>query len=283
MYSDLGFFGRKKGGCSDADMQPFVEAIAERDRIIEQYATENKSLQSGWQKEQAERAREKSGFQQALTHSASETRGLQRREALRDRPAVMHYGYTRKADTGLGSLGMFFTPSGAEQYIQTHLQSVYKNSVTLRDQLHAVGALIAAAKQKNPAKLPALERLREEIKASFVSQLALEQKLSPFAAHFGINTGLGALPIVLAGSAIIVAGLIYTQTQKIKTQQQTLDLLSKGLITSEQAQSLMAQSNFLPTAGEILGPLKGIGLYVLLGVGLYFGAQAMMAKKMLGR
>lgn len=155
----------------------------------------------------------------------------------------------------------FPTIDSAENYIKGMLQSFFDNSRVLRDRLMLIGKLMQTAKARNdqPA-LGKLITLQQQTKDAFNEQLRLEQQLTPFAQHFGVNVTLGALPLVLGLAAIALAGAMYVQFEKVRTQGKALELVSQGLLTPSEAAKI--------TDSSLIGFGGGFGLAMPIVIGL---------------
>lgn len=159
----------------------------------------------------------------------------------------------------------------AAQYVKERLQTFYDQSRVLKDRLLTIGRLMQEARKRNDqGALGQLIILQQQTKDTFIEQLALEQKLSPFASYFGISTALGALPIVLGVAAISVATALYLHLGKIKNQEKALDLIAKGFLTPAEAEKILAPSFFGGLGGAFMMPLILIGGAALLFFGGFF-------------
>lgn len=165
----------------------------------------------------------------------------------------------------------FPTIDSAENYIKGMLQSFFDNSKVLRDRLMLIGKLMQTAKARNdqPA-LGKLITLQQQTKDAFNEQLRLEQQLTPFAQHFGVNVTLGALPLVLGLAAIALAGAMYVQFEKVRTQGKALELVSQGLLTPSEAAKITDSSliGFGGGVGLAL-PLVAAGAFLLFWMGAF--------------
>lgn len=158
---------------------------------------------------------------------------------------------------------MDFTVATAENYIRGQIQNFFDNSKVLRDRLMTIGKLTQAAKSKNDQDaLGKLIVLQSQTKDAFNEQLRLEQQLMPFAQYFGVNVTLGALPLVLGLAAVALAGAMYLQFEKVKTQGKALDMVSQGLLTPAEAAKI--------TDSTLIGVGGGIGLALPVVAGLGF-------------
>lgn len=158
---------------------------------------------------------------------------------------------------------MDFTVATAENYIRGQIQNFFDNSKVLRDRLMTIGKLMQAAKAKNNQDaLGKLIVLQAQTKDAFNEQLRLEQQLMPFAQYFGVNVTLGALPLVLGLAAVALAGAMYLQFEKVKTQGKALDMVSQGLLTPAEAAKI--------TDSTLIGVGGGIGLALPVVAGLGF-------------
>lgn len=158
---------------------------------------------------------------------------------------------------------MDFTVATAENYIRGQIQNFFDNSKVLRDRLMTIGKLMQAAKSKNDQDaLGKLIVLQSQTKDTFNEQLRLEQQLMPFAQYFGVNVTLGALPLVLGLAAVALAGAMYLQFEKVKTQGKALDMVSQGLLTPAEAAKI--------TDSTLIGVGGGIGIALPIVAGLGF-------------
>ena len=155
----------------------------------------------------------------------------------------------------------FPTVDSAENYIKGKVQAFFDNSKVLRDRLMLIGKLMQTAKARNdqPA-LGQLITLQQQTKDAFNEQLRLEQQLMPFAQHFGVNVTLGALPLVMGLAAVALAGAMYLQFEKIRTQGKALEMVSQGLLTPSEAAKI--------TDSSLIGFSGGFGLAMPIAIGL---------------
>jgi hypothetical protein len=156
-------------------------------------------------------------------------------------------------------------------FIRQKLRDFYAQKSFLLDQQQRLRVVKEAAqKQKKP--LAPILALEAEVQGSLNRHGYLETALAPFSNWLEVPTGqLGAaLPLLLAGVAIPIAGLLYLHFQKVRTHQQALNMIEKGILTPEQAAALAAKPLFeLGTFG--VTPLL---LIALLGGGLLlFGGR----------
>lgn len=161
--------------------------------------------------------------------------------------------------------------ASAEQFLKEKLQTFYGQSRVLRDRLLTIGQLMQEARKRNDQ--PALGQLiilQFQTKETFTEQLALEQRLAPFASYFGINTGLGLLPLVLGVAAVSVATALYLHFEKMKNQAKALDLIAKGFLTPAEAEKILAPSFFGGLGGAFTMPLVLIGGALLIFFGGFF-------------
>lgn len=174
----------------------------------------------------------------------------------------------------------FFSVESAERFIKGKVRDVYRQGPILKNQLIEAGQIIAKLKKRPPASVQTSLRkalkVREDIKATLLAQNELEAEVYPFARFFGVDKsladypedfrgpGLGALPILLAGTAIAVAGMIYNQFRRIANQRRMLDLVGKGVLTAEEAKGLREPGFF---AG-LTGALGGAQTFLIVGIGL---------------
>ena len=158
---------------------------------------------------------------------------------------------------------MNFSVASAENYIRGQIQNFFDNSKVLRDRLMTIGKLLQTAKAKNDQEaLGKLVVLQSQTKEAFNEQLRLESQLMPFAQHFGVNVTLGALPLVLGLAAVALAGAMYLQFEKVRTQGKALDMVSQGLLTPAEAAKI--------TDSTLIGVGGGIGIALPIVAGLGF-------------
>jgi hypothetical protein len=139
----------------------------------------------------------------------------------------------------------FFSPSAAMDYIRQKLRDFTAQKSFLLDQQQRLRAALIRAEKAGKSVAPILA-LQGEVQTSLNRHGYLETALAPIAKWLDVPTGqLGvAIPLLLAGVAIPVAGLLYLHFQKVRTHQQALDMIEKGLLTPEQAATLAAKPLF---------------------------------------
>ena len=139
----------------------------------------------------------------------------------------------------------FFSPSAAMDFIRQKLRDFYAQKSFLLDQQQRLRAALVRAEKAGKSVAPILA-LQAEVQSSLNRHGYLETALAPFAKWLDVPTGqLGvAIPLVLAGLAIPIAGLLYLHFQKVRTHQQALNLIERGLLTPEQAATLAAKPLF---------------------------------------
>ena len=139
----------------------------------------------------------------------------------------------------------FFSPSAAMDFIRQKLRDFYAQKSFLLDQQQRLRAALVRAEKAGKSVAPILA-LQAEVQSSLNRHGYLETALAPFAKWLDVPTGqLGvAIPLVLAGLAIPIAGLLYLHFQKVRTHQQALNMIEKGLLTPEQAATLAAKPLF---------------------------------------
>ena len=166
----------------------------------------------------------------------------------------------------------FFSPSAAMDFIRLKLRDFYAQKSFLLDQQQRLRAAVVRAEKAGKSVAPIL-MLQAEVQSSLNRHGYLERALAPFAKWLEVPTGqvgeLGLLPLVLAGVAIPVAALLYLHFQKVRTHQQMLDMIEKGLLTPEQAAALAAKPLF---------KLGDFGVTPLLLVALAGGLFLMMRR-----
>lgn len=158
----------------------------------------------------------------------------------------------------------FFSPSAAVDFIRQKLRDFYAQRPLLLAQQQQIGVLKTAAQKQRKPVGPILA-LEAEVQNSLTRHGRLEMALNPFAKWLSVPTGqLGiAVPLILAAAAIPAAGLLYLHFQKVRSHQQALDLISRGLLTPGEAATLAAQPVF---------KLGDFGFTPLLLGGLLLGA-----------
>jgi hypothetical protein len=165
---------------------------------------------------------------------------------------------------------MFLSIDSAIDYLRSKLQDFYNQSRVLRDRLITIGLLLQKARDKgDQVSIGKLIVLQSQTKDLFNDQLALEQKLMPFAQYFGIKTDLAAVPLALAGLAIAAATALYLHYQKLQNQKQALDLVAKGLLSPTEAKQIIEAGSILG-AGGLTGLTQNIGLIMVLAIGGLF-------------
>ncbi len=139
----------------------------------------------------------------------------------------------------------FLNPSAAVDYIRQKLRDFYAQKSFLLDQQQRLKAALLRAEKQGKSVAPVLA-LQAEVQGSLNRHGYLETALAPFARWLEVPTGqLGvAIPLLLAGVAIPVAGLLYLHFQKVRTHQQALDLIEKGLLSPAEAAALATQPLF---------------------------------------
>lgn len=139
----------------------------------------------------------------------------------------------------------FLSPSAAVDFIRQKLRDFYAQKSLLLDQQQRLRVVKEAAQKQRKPLTPILA-LEAEVQGSLRRHGYLETALGPFAKWLDVPTGqLGvAIPLLLVGVAIPVAGLLYLHFQKVRTQQQALALIEKGILTPEQAAALAAKPLF---------------------------------------
>ena len=164
----------------------------------------------------------------------------------------------------------FFSPSAAMDFIRQKLRDFYAQKSFLLDQQQRLRAALVRAEKAGKSVAPILA-LQAEVQSSLNRHGYLETALAPFAKWLDVPTGqLGvAIPLVLAGLAIPIAGLLYLHFQKVRTHQQALNMIEKGLLTPEQAATLAAKPLF---------ELGTFGVTPLLLVAIAGGLFLMMRK-----
>lgn len=169
----------------------------------------------------------------------------------------------------------FPSVNSALDYVKSKLQDFYNQTWVLRDRLRAIAALkLEAQKRNDQATLGKLILATEQTKQLMNEQLALEQKLKPFADYFGVNYGslqLGfvPIPVYLTVGAVAIASMMYLHFQKLQNQATALDLIAKGMLPADQAESILNPSVF---------SFSGIGS-TMLPVALIVGAAFFIMRR----
>lgn len=159
--------------------------------------------------------------------------------------------------------------SAAVDYLQTQLQAFYNQSGVLAGRLTMIHRLMESAKKAgNQQALGQLIVMRSGVNALILEQVALENKLQPYADYFGVRSWrpstLGALPLILAGGAIAAASLIYLHYEKVKNQGKALELVAKGLLPASQVESILNPGLFSGGLGQVSSILMvAVGGYAL--------------------
>jgi len=164
---------------------------------------------------------------------------------------------------------IFPSLQSATDYIQENLQRLYAQRGVLQGRLKAIVQLKDAAMKKNDQQaLGQLTSMRQGVLALLQEQVELEDRLQPFANYFGVSVWrpaqLGALPVLLAGGAIVVAGLMYLHWEKLRNQATALDMIAKGILPADQADAILNPSLFSGATGQITTILMlAVGGYAL--------------------
>jgi len=162
--------------------------------------------------------------------------------------------------------------ASAEEYLRGKLQDFYNQRGVLSGRLAAIVKLKESAfKQNNQQALGQLELLRSGVLALLREQLDMEDRLEPFRQYFGVTiwrpTNLGVLPVVLAVGAVAVATALYLYYEKLSNQGKALDLVARGLMSTEEADAILNPSFFSGLGGSF----ASVGLLGIAGLlGLYF-------------
>lgn len=156
----------------------------------------------------------------------------------------------------------------AEDYLRKKLQDFYNQTWVIKDQMTKIGQLKQQALKNNDQ--PALGKLQlamDQAKQTMTEQLALEERLRPFADYFGVSYSLGAMPVILAASAIAVASALYLHFQKVSNQKQALDLIAAGMLDPTNAEKILNAPLF--TLGSLTGTMF-LPLALIAGVYFFF-------------
>lgn len=166
----------------------------------------------------------------------------------------------------------FPSPQSAIEYVKSKLRDFYAQSAVFRQQLQTIGRLKQEAQKRNDQEsLGKLIVAQEQTKALWQEQLALEDRLKPFADYFGIAT-LGVLPVFLVGAALGTATLLYLHFEKIKTQQRSLELIAQGMMTPAEADKILNPG--------LLSGLVGTGIGgIVLPLGIVFGLYLFLTRR----
>jgi len=157
----------------------------------------------------------------------------------------------------------FPTVESATSYLQSKLQSFYDQTWVLKNRLASIARFKQEAqKANNQQALGQLILLQQQTKDLMLEQLRLEEQLRPFAQWFNVRMAppqLGALPVILAASAVGVAGLLYLHFQKLDNQKRALELVAQGILPPERADAILNAPLF-----SFSGLAGGLGLPVLV-------------------
>lgn len=167
---------------------------------------------------------------------------------------------------------IFPSIDSAMEYLKGNLQNFYNQSRVLKDRLMRIGSLINQATAKGDQQaIGHLILLQSQTKDTFNDQLALEQTLMPFAQYFNVNTTLGAFPIIIAATAIGVAGMLYLHFEKLQNQAKALDLVAKGLLSPDQYTQSESAGSFFGSGGltGLTGNLSTIAIFGAIVYGLF--------------
>ena len=176
----------------------------------------------------------------------------------------------------------FFSIESAATYIKDRIRQVYRQTPILKDQLIGVSQIIGRLKRmpqiQTTAKLKEAERLRQSIIATIHAQTKLETEVYPWARFFGVDASLGTdnenlgllpvIPILLAATAIGMAGMMVNQFAKIKNQQRSLELIARGVMTPAEAAALKPKGILEGVTGA-LGGVQNIAMIAALGLGVF--------------
>lgn len=158
--------------------------------------------------------------------------------------------------------------AAAETYLKNTLQDFYNQRGVLTGRLTAIVKLKdAAIKADNQPAIGQLIVMREGVMSLLREHMALEERLEPFRGYFGVhqyNPALGVLPLVMAGGALAVATSLYLYYEKLKNQGKALDLVAKGILPAEQAESILNPGLFSGGLGQVSSILMlAVGGYAL--------------------
>lgn len=165
---------------------------------------------------------------------------------------------------------IFASVESALNYVKSRIRDFYAQSNVLKNRLIQVGALLREAKSRGAQEqIGQLIVLQSQTKDLLNEQLALEQKLVPFLSYFGFSApALGALPVILAASAVGVAGLLYVHFEKIQNQKKALDLVAQGFLTPSEAKGILESGGILGTGG-LTGLTGNLGIIAVAGLAIY--------------
>lgn len=164
---------------------------------------------------------------------------------------------------------MFTSLQSAVEYIQEKLTDFYNQRNVLTGRLKTIQQLKdAAVKTNNQQALGQLIVLRQQVVDLLNEHFLLQDKLKPFADYFGFSgwsaPQLGALPLVIAGAALTVGAALYVYYEKLKTQAKALDLIAKGILPADQAESILNPGLFSGGLGQVSSILMlAVGGYAL--------------------
>jgi hypothetical protein len=141
----------------------------------------------------------------------------------------------------------------ATDYIESKLRDFYDQRTVLTDRLRKIQLLKdAAMKSNNQQALGQLIVLRQGVVDLLNEHFLLQDRIKPFASYFGFTPPqLGALPLILAGVAIALAASLYLYYEKLDNQAKALDLVARGILPADQAESILNPGLFSGAGGQI--------------------------------
>lgn len=157
----------------------------------------------------------------------------------------------------------------ATEYIQGTLSNFFAQRGVLTGRLQAIQKLKdAAQKTGNQQALGQLIVMRAQTVDLLNEHFQLEDRLKPYAQYFGFSVPgpatLGALPLVLAGVAMALASALYLYYEKLQTQGKALDLIARGILPADQAESILNPGLFSGGLGQVSSILMvAVGGYAL--------------------
>ena len=180
------------------------------------------------------------------------------------------YGY----DEGeLSGIGQTFSIDTAIAYIKSKAADLFKQDLVLQKQLATAKNMLSIAQKKgNTQAVSKLSALIVSIEKSLQRQKDLESRVKKMASY----VGLSAFPVIIVAIAVPTAVLLVLHYRNISTQQQTLSMIEKGLLTPAEAAALK-QQGILPslaglgisTSGLLIAGIVGIGGYIMLKKGKF--------------
>jgi hypothetical protein len=157
----------------------------------------------------------------------------------------------------------------AEDYLKNTLQDFYNQRGVLTNRLTQIARLKdEAIKRDDQQTIGQLIVMRSGVLNLLQEQYDLETKLEPFRSYFGVRQWhpLGALPLILAGGAVVLASSLYLYYEKLKNQAKALDMIAKGMLPASQAEAILNPSFLSGVGGSFaqVGIVAGVGLLAFM-------------------